>query len=245
MSRLGPPGRPPPPDPGGRPGDPGGDELPAELEALAALVARLGSSDLADPAAGAPLPPGLEEAVVARVRSERVAATRARGELHAGDDGDDGDAAVAGRGARASGPHDARAVRARRRPWPALGALAAAAAVAVVVGGVVVAGGDGDGGAVEPVAFTEAPPGADASFTLRARPWGTEIELEVAGLEPGAHYWLWLTDESGRRSSAGTFSGPSGGASLTFTSGVPAGSARRVWVTDASDAVVLDAEVPR
>jgi putative zinc finger protein/anti-sigma-K factor RskA len=82
--------------------------------------------------------------------------------------------------------------------------------------------------------------GARASATLRARPAGTEVAFRVQGLHPGDYYWLWVTGDDGDRIPAGTFQGANGPVNVTMTAAVPLQEARRVWVTDAQNNVVLD-----
>jgi hypothetical protein len=206
------------------------DELPDDLLAIGLLLAQI------DPARADDLdaepPPGLADRVVAAVAAARTA--DARGGAAVADGWVEGPPV-----ARRAVPGSARA-RAATRWWAAGGVLAAAAAV--VVGLLVVSGSDTDD--QEQFAFTLAPAGVEASYSLTEKPWGTEIELDVAGM-PDGRYWLWLTDESGVRSSAGTFRGGDDG-TLRFTTGLPTDAAVRIWVTDALDDgdVVLDADVP-
>jgi predicted anti-sigma-YlaC factor YlaD len=97
------------------------------------------------------------------------------------------------------------AATARRRRRRAVMAMAAAAVVVVAALAVgVVTRSDGPVG--EEVALT-GPPGGSATATavLKPRGWGTEIALEVAGLEPGTVYHLWLRQTDGSRVGAGSF----------------------------------------
>lgn len=84
----------------------------------------------------------------------------------------------------------------------------------------------------------------DAEAVLVERAWGTEIELEASGLEPGDVYWLWITGDDGKRVTAGTFRASAGRARVVAAAALPLHDTRRVWLTDASDAVVLDADLP-
>jgi hypothetical protein len=79
---------------------------------------------------------------------------------------------------------------------------------------------------------------------LRAKPAGTEVEMNVTGLDPGEYYWLWVTDKGGRRLPAGTFQGGDLPINIRLTAAMPLSKARRIWVTDGKDRVVLDAPVP-
>ena len=93
---------------------------------------------------------------------------------------------------------------------PASGAtvvVVAAAAAVLVVAGVVAVGltrSDGRGG--EEVALT-GPEGGSATGTavLTPRGWGTEIDLEVEGLDPGTVYNVWLRRSDDTRFAAGSF----------------------------------------
>ena len=77
----------------------------------------------------------------------------------------------------------------------------------------------------------------------RARDAGTEIALEADGLDAGDWYWLWLTDADGDRVGAGTFQGTGGDIDVTLTAALGLEDARRIWVTDGDDEVVLDARL--
>jgi len=61
----------------------------------------------------------------------------------------------------------------------------------------------------EPVAFTLVSAGVDASATLIAHTWGTEVNLVATGLTPGTRYTVVLVGRNGRRVTAGTFIGVS------------------------------------
>jgi hypothetical protein len=85
------------------------------------------------------------------------------------------------------------------------------------------------------------PDGVEASAVVHARDFGTEIELDVSGLDAGRWYWLWLTGDDGERVTAGTFRGTGGDVDVSMSAAIPLRDARRVWVTDDGDAIVLDA----
>ena len=129
-----------------------------------------------------------------------------------------------------------------RRAFVGTGAFAsvAAAIVAVVL---VIGPGGGDAGTrvVLPAVGRER---ATATATLRSKAAGTEVEMQVAGLHNGDYYWLWITDENGKRLGAGTFQGKDHPVKSRFTAAMPLSEARRIWVTDDNDQVVLDAPVP-
>ena len=133
---------------------------------------------------------------------------------------------------------------ARRRARRRVVAGAAVAAV-LLVGAVGVLAALRDGG-TRPldIVFDDSPAGVQATAELVAKPWGTEVSLAVEGLDPRGVYWLWLTDASGRRMGAGTFSGIEGAARVVMASALPTESASRIWVTDADDHVILDEHLP-
>jgi hypothetical protein len=85
---------------------------------------------------------------------------------------------------------------------------------------------------------------ATATATLRAKDVGTEVEMHVTGLHRGDYYWLWVTDKGGRRLPAGSFQGSDHPITMRLTAAMPLSEARRIWVTDDHDKVVLDAPVP-
>jgi len=86
--------------------------------------------------------------------------------------------------------------------------------------------------------------GVSAVATLRARDAGTEVAFHVSGLHPGDYYWLWLTGSDEHRIAAGTFQGTTKPSNLLMTAAIPLSEARRIWVTDAHDHVVLDHPLP-
>ena len=51
--------------------------------------------------------------------------------------------------------------------------------------------------------------GVDASASLIAHTWGTEVNLVATGLTPGTRYTVVLVGRNGRRVTAGTFIGVS------------------------------------
>jgi hypothetical protein len=121
-----------------------------------------------------------------------------------------------------------------------VGALAAAAAFLLLIGVVAVAT-RSDGPAGHHVAFATAPAGVEASADLTSTKWGTQVQLDVNGLaHDGDTYWLWLSTADGKRIAAGTFSGDG---TVQMAAALPLDKAARIWVTDASNAVVLDARL--
>jgi anti-sigma factor RsiW len=131
--------------------------------------------------------------------------------------------------------------RRRRRRRLAVVVGTAAAAVAAVIG--LLVGGASlhpSGGSVRQVAFTVEPRGVDATAQLRTAAYGTEVKLAVSGLNDGGWYWLWLTGADGKRISAGTFKASGKHFTCDMTSALPLDKARRIWVTDGYNNVVLD-----
>lgn len=135
--------------------------------------------------------------------------------------------------------------RGRRRHTRRVRTLVAVAAAVIITFGSVVAvnwsigastGGD------ETVALASPRPGVSAKAELVGRDWGTEVHLAVSGLDSTDSYWLWLSKSDGTRVAAGTFTGRASG-SVVLSSALPIEQTARVWVTDADDAVVLDAFV--
>jgi len=133
----------------------------------------------------------------------------------------------------------ARTSRRRRRATRAALALAAAVVVALGVAALVV---DGERARAQAVVALDGPR-ADGEASLRDLAHGTEVRLVATGLDQSEWYWLWVTGEDGRRVGAGTFRGTPGTLRVTTTAGLMFGETRRVWVTDADDAVVLDGRV--
>jgi hypothetical protein len=87
-------------------------------------------------------------------------------------------------------------------------------------------------------------PGVSAVATLRSHDAGTEVAFHVSGLQAGDYYWLWLTGSDEHRIAAGTFQGTTKPADLVMSAAIPLSEARRIWVTDAHDHVVLDYHLP-
>lgn len=135
----------------------------------------------------------------------------------------------------------AEAARRRRRR---IVALAAAVVFVLASAGFMVARFGGstrtDSAAIELVGDE----GATGTATLTAHAWGTEVTLQTEGLDDGEVYWLWLTDAGGQRVGAGTLTGTGGPMEAVLASALPTADARRIWLTDADDAVVLDAMIP-
>ena len=133
------------------------------------------------------------------------------------------------------------ALRSRRTRRFAAAATAFASAAAAVIALVLVFGGGGSSGThVE----MRGAGGARAGADLHSQAVGTEIDVKVSGLHPHHYYWLWLTGADEHRLAAGTFSGSNETTKLRLTAALPLAKARRIWVTDEHDNVVLDAFIP-
>lgn len=134
---------------------------------------------------------------------------------------------------------EAAAARRRRR----LRLLAVAAAVLALAGagaGALAGGGGGVDGDDATTVHLAGPTGAEAEATLDERAWGTEVSIELRGLERGEVYWVWLTGDDGERVTAGTMAGTGADARAVLAAALPFDEVRRVWVTDAGDEVILD-----
>lgn len=137
---------------------------------------------------------------------------------------------------RILGQVGAETARRRRRR-----VLAAAAVIVFLLAGAGFMVARHGGPATEAAIPLTGPEGTSGSATLVAHDWGTEIGLTAEGLHDGEVYWLWLTDAGGERVGAGTVTGTGGSMRAVLASALPAADARRIWLTDADDTVVLDA----
>jgi anti-sigma-K factor RskA len=119
--------------------------------------------------------------------------------------------------------------------------LVAAAVLAIAFVGL---GRSSPGTHPEQVALAAKPtaPGASATAALRPQNYGIEIHLDVAGLNEGTVYALWLANATGTRSPAGTFvAGHDGRAAIDTSTALPRDMAVKIWITDPNDATVLAA----
>jgi Anti-sigma-K factor rskA/Putative zinc-finger len=140
---------------------------------------------------------------------------------------------------RVAAERSARRVRTRRR-FVQAGAAAAAIAAAVVGFTLVVPGSTPSG---THVVFASKS-GVSAAATLRPRASGTQVAFHVSGLHQGEYYWLWLTGDDHERIPAGTLRGTGAPADVVMNAGLPLSEARRIWVTDEHNRVVLDQQLP-
>jgi len=127
-----------------------------------------------------------------------------------------------------------RRARKRRRLAQVAASVAVAAAFAL---GFFVLTAPGPGRLVE---FTQAPPGVTAAVELEDRPWGTQVELTVAGLDDGIEHALWLERSDGSRVRAGTFTAD-GARTLrvTMAASLSTGDVVAVGINDVTGNLVL------
>ena len=136
--------------------------------------------------------------------------------------------------------NEASLSRRRRRRRIVLGTAAVVATVTLVAASLIAIVDPRDGDRARPVQLAGGS-GVEGTAVLTERSWGTEVALEVSGLDRGEVYWLWLSDADGDRSVAGSFTGTGAPAQLDLASALPLRDARRIWMTDGDDSVVLDA----
>ena len=133
------------------------------------------------------------------------------------------------------------AERAAGRMRRTVGVAAAAVLVVVAVLGASLLGGE-DGTRV-PLAGETA--GSSAEALVEPRPWGTRIELVVAGLPGDATYRVWLERSDGERVPAGTFRGVRDRElTVVLASALPLGLAVAVGVSAEDGSTLLEGEIP-
>lgn len=132
-----------------------------------------------------------------------------------------------------------RAARLRRRR---LGLAVAAAALVIVASlliGVVQRTDDVPGEQVELDAARGVVTDARGSAVLEPQPWGTQIHLEVVGLEPGTEFEVWVLRLDDSRVSAGTFVAAAGPVmQVVAAAGLPPDQAQGVGVSAEADPVL-------
>jgi hypothetical protein len=96
-----------------------------------------------------------------------------------------------------------RLAKRRRRTRLRVGLTAAAAAAAAAA--VITLVGADQSTPAETVAFRSLPRGASAEAALAARPWGSEVSVQVHGFRPGTLCRVWLRRADGKQVSAGSF----------------------------------------
>lgn len=168
------------------------------------------------------------------------------------------DAVVAAIAAERRAPIDlpAQPSNTARRWWGPIAAGVAAATLTLVVAGVWTAGDDGDSDAaadlVVTMSATDLAPAARATASVTARPLGTVIRLDAAGLppaEPGTYYEAFM-HRGTTAVSAGTFHMRGGDGAVYLWSGVDAADFPVLTVTvqtegepTPSDQLVLRADL--
>ena len=132
--------------------------------------------------------------------------------------------------------------RAARLRWRRLGLAGAAAALVIVASllvWVVQRTGDVPGEQVELDAARGVVTDARGSAVLEPRPWGTQIHLEVVGLEPGTEFEVWLLRLDDSRVPAGTFVAAAGRTmQLMAAAGLPPDQAQGVGLSTEADPVL-------
>lgn len=138
--------------------------------------------------------------------------------------------------------HEARQLRASRNRWR-LAALTTAAAIAIAVVAAIAIGADGSATDPAVAASVTSSLAESTAVTTTARGWGTQVDLDVAGLPPRPRYQLWAIDHDGTWSIAATW-GPTdtGRARITGATATPAARLGRLVVTsDDPEDIIVDA----
>jgi predicted anti-sigma-YlaC factor YlaD len=132
-----------------------------------------------------------------------------------------------------------RAARLRRRRLGLAVAAAALVIVASLLVGVVQRTGDVPGEQVELDAARGVVTDARGSAVLESQPWGTQIHLEVVGLEPGTEFEVWVLRLDDSRVSAGTFVAAAGPVmQVVAAAGLPPDQAQGVGLSAEADPVL-------
>lgn len=131
--------------------------------------------------------------------------------------------------------------RRRARARRAAVALVAAVVVGLGVALAVVLPGSG----AERVTFEVAPAGVEAAASVTARPWGTQVDLEIDRLVPGEVYSVWLERSDGDRVPAGTFEAARGRrVTVTLASALPRSQSVALGISDDRGQTILLATLP-
>jgi predicted anti-sigma-YlaC factor YlaD len=132
-----------------------------------------------------------------------------------------------------------RATRRRRRRLVLAGAAAALVIVASLLVGVAQRTGDVPGEQVELDAARGVVTDARGSAVLEPRPWGTQIHLEVVGLEPGTEFEVWVLRLDDSRVSAGTFVAAAGRTTqVVVAAGLPPDQAQGIGLSTEANPVL-------
>lgn len=84
-----------------------------------------------------------------------------------------------------------------------------------------------------------------ATAHLEDRPWGTSIDLHVAGLRAGSLNSVWLEDATGRQTPAGTFRGVANRTlNVRLATATSRSASVAIGVSDAQGATLLRAPLP-
>jgi hypothetical protein len=89
------------------------------------------------------------------------------------------------------------------------------------------------------VAFTEAPPGVTATAELHDWGWGTQLYLEIDGLEADQRLAVWLERPDGTRVPAGSFLATDGELHMMLGAGANSTDAVALGVSDAQGTTLL------
>lgn len=131
-----------------------------------------------------------------------------------------------------------QATRLRRRRLRLAGAAAALVIVAGLLVWVVQRTGDVPGDQVELDAAPGVVTDARGSAVLEPQPWGTQLHLEVVGLDPGTEFEVWVLRLDDSRISAGTFVAAAGPMRVTAAAGLPPDQAQGVGLSTQADPIL-------
>lgn len=129
------------------------------------------------------------------------------------------------------------------------GLAAAAAILAVVIGLTAVffspdRQGPPGPGELEQIAFSGTPEGVSTDAAVIAHTWGTEVQLEVEGLQAGGVYTVMLERDGGEPAEAGTFIGVEARpVECRLNGAVLRQDARAIFVTDEAGEVVMRSDL--
>jgi putative zinc finger protein len=129
----------------------------------------------------------------------------------------------------------------------AVAAAALVLAAAVVTGGQLLGGGDGGGGpAPLTAAASDLRTGVHGAAELTPEPWGTRVELRLAGVRPGQHCRLVARSAGGRSEVAATWrAGYLGTAEVPGAVAIPAERLTSLDVVTPGDRVLVRMPVTR
>lgn len=132
-----------------------------------------------------------------------------------------------------------RAARLRRRRLGLAGASVALVILASLLVGVMRREADVPGERVELDPAVGVVTQARGSAVLEPQPWGTQIHLEVVGLEPGTEFEVWVLTLDDSRVPAGTFVAAAGRMmQVVAAAGLPPDQAQGVGLSTKADPVL-------